>query len=122
MNVHANGQYVPPHQQRLPFTQLAEKARSDLETIRRQSKSDSERIQRFSEQLARNKQQVHQQASQARTAVANEMVEVVNAVLRRGNDIVMHIDKVEDSKMKQFAHLEQEMGNWVDRLKKVCFS
>ena len=69
--------------------------------------------------MATNKKQIGIQATQARTAVANEVVELVNAIIRRGNDIVTCIDSTEETKLKNCGQLEKEMQHWLDRLTKV---
>uniref|UniRef100_A0A914C6R4 Uncharacterized protein n=1 Tax=Acrobeloides nanus TaxID=290746 RepID=A0A914C6R4_9BILA len=54
-----------------------------------------------------------------RTAVASEVVELCNAVIRRGNDIVTAIDMAEDGKMKQYNQLEHEIRIQRDRFVKL---
>lgn len=54
-----------------------------------------------------------------RSAVANEIVELCNSVIRRGNDIVTAIDMAEDGKMKQYTQLEHEIRIQRERLTKV---
>jgi hypothetical protein len=109
-----------PHEQRIPYVKLAEQSRIELDNIRKQSQIDTQRVQINKDTIAKNKQLTHTQASQARTAVANEVMEIVNAVIRRGNDIVTYIDFMEESKLKNYSQMEQEMRHWLDRLKKVC--
>jgi hypothetical protein len=119
LNIHANGQNTHPHEQRVPFTKLAQQGRLELENIRKQSQHDFQQVQRMKEMLDKTKQSTHAQASQARTAVANHVLDLVNAIIRRGNDIVTSIDLIEDGKLKHCNQLEQEMRHWLDRLRKV---
>ncbi|CAK5021308.1 unnamed protein product [Meloidogyne enterolobii] len=119
LNNHADGSTEHPHEQRIAYTKLAERARTELETIRRQSIRDTEKIESLKEKVATNKKQIGIQATQARTAVANEVVELVNAIIRRGNDIVTCIDSTEETKIKNCGQLEKEMQHWLDRLTKI---
>ena len=94
-----------PHEQRLPYTHLAQQARSDLDNIRRNSKNDTDRLNRLKETISKNKQLIHNQVSQARTAVANEVLELVNAVIRRGNDIGDFSYENKFNKLNSFSEL-----------------
>lgn len=58
-------------------------------------------------------------ASKARTEVAEQVVELCNAVIRRGNDIVTHIDLLEQEKLQKYAAVEQDLKIFVERFKKV---
>ncbi|KAL7075295.1 hypothetical protein ACQ4LE_005879 [Meloidogyne hapla] len=119
LNNHADGSVEHPHEQRIAYNKLAERARVELDTIRRQSQRDFEKLERLREKVTQNKAHIGNQATQARTAIANEVVELVNTIIRRGNDIVTCIDLAEETKTKNCGQLEKEMVHWTERLKKI---
>ncbi|KAF7638075.1 hypothetical protein Mgra_00002526 [Meloidogyne graminicola] len=119
LNNHADGSVLYPHEQRFAYDKLAERARNELDTIRRQSQKEFEQLERLKEKISKNKTQISVQANQARSAVANQIVELTNTIIRRGNDIIISIDQTEESKIKNCNQLEQEMRHWTDRLRKI---
>uniref|UniRef100_A0A914I873 Transcription intermediary factor 1-alpha n=1 Tax=Globodera rostochiensis TaxID=31243 RepID=A0A914I873_GLORO len=119
LNIHANGQLIAPHEQRYPFAQLADQAKQRLQIIRTNSQKEVAKTQKILPVLQRNKKFVHEMASKARSAVANEIVELCNALIRRGNDIVTHIDLFEQEKQQKYESMEYELKRVVDHFAKI---
>ncbi|KAL3097816.1 hypothetical protein niasHS_000551 [Heterodera schachtii] len=119
LNIHANGQLVAPHEQRYPFAQLAEQAKLRIQNIRTNSQREMDNAQKILPVLQRNKNFVHEMASKARSAVAEQIVELSNALIRRGNDIVTHIDLFEQEKLQKYETVGNELKHIVDHFKKI---
>ena len=67
-------------------------ARQSLDAIRVNSNRDQKQFDTLLPIISHNRKLVHDMACRARAAVADEIVELCNALIRRGNDIVTHID------------------------------
>uniref|UniRef100_A0A915DEB7 Uncharacterized protein n=1 Tax=Ditylenchus dipsaci TaxID=166011 RepID=A0A915DEB7_9BILA len=120
VSLHAHGGNEAAHN-RKSFGTLADLARQKLNSLKTAQHRDSLGIQKVAPTLAQNKKLVREMAQRARTAVASEVVELCNALMRRGNDIVTAIDMVEDAKLKQYSRTESDLKFAQDRLKKIEF-
>lgn len=75
-------------------------------------------------------------AAKARAVVADEVVELCNEIIRRGNDIVTHIDmyftnkfninlliytllRIEDTHLRHYSQCENELKIQYDKMKRV---
>ncbi|KAI1696158.1 Bromodomain containing protein [Ditylenchus destructor] len=110
---------VPGGHTRKSYTNCADVARQKLNTLKTAQQRDSVGLQKLVPILTHNRAMIRDMSTRARTAVAGEIVELCNALIRRGNDIVTAIDMVEDAKLKQYTRAEQDVKVAQDRLKKI---
>lgn len=100
---------------------MVEVAKQKLNNLIGASDNDASKIQKMIHSLDRNKSVIKEMASQARATVGKEIVELVNTLIRRGNDIITAIDQSEESKLYQFSKAENELKITHEKLKKVKF-
>lgn len=103
------------------YASMVDVARQKLKTLIGASNTDSIRIQKIMPSLERNKCLIREMANRARALVGTEVVELVNAIIRRGNDLITAIDQAEEGKLYQFSKAENEMKITHEKLKKVNF-
>ena len=85
------------------------------------SHSENVDLQKAIPLMLKNKAALHEAASKARTAVACEVVDLCNALMRRANDIVTAIDMAEDAKSKTLTRAMSDLKVAQDRFQKIDF-
>lgn len=102
-----------------PYSSMVELVKQKLDNLIGASNNDILKIQKIIPSLERNKSVIKEMASRARAAVGTEIIELVNALIRRGNDIISAIDQAEENKLYQFSKAENELRITHEKLKKV---
>lgn len=98
---------------------MAEHALKKLTSFINATHQDANKLQKTVPICHQQKTIIKDMASKARTAVASEIVELCNALIRRGNDIVNAIDMAEDSKLKILTKFENDAKFAHEKFRKV---
>lgn len=76
-------------------------------------------MQKTIELCYQQRENIKESAFKARSIVSKQIVELCNALIRRGNDLAISIDLAEDSMLGSFNKLEKEVKFMLEKVKKV---
>ncbi|KAH7694718.1 Bromodomain containing protein, partial [Aphelenchoides avenae] len=101
------------------FVYLAMKAKEKMNGVKNATDQEIGKLVKHLPTIDKNKKALQEVCSQIRMQIAQDVVDLCNAVIRRGNDLVTAIDLAEDAKTKQYTQSETELRIHKDRLSKI---